>query len=145
MRVGIASDHRGIDIKENLLEYLKNKDYEVVDYGSNLKESVDYPDYAFLLAKKVVSGEVDRGILICGTGIGMVIAANKVKGARCAKVDNLMEAELARTHNDANMISLSSYMNVSKMKEVLDVFLTTDFSNEERHLRRVKKIDDYND
>src|SRR5690554_1641859 len=121
MKVGIASDHRGIVIKDNLLKDLESKGYNVIDYGSNLTESVDYPDYAFLLAKKVVSGEVDTGILICGTGVGMAIAANKVRGARCAKVDNLEEASLSRTHNNANMISLSSYMEISKMKEILDI------------------------
>lgn len=145
MKIGIASDHRGIEIKKELKLFLEDKGYSIVDYGSNLSESVDYPDYAFLLGKKVVAGDVSSGILICGTGVGMTIAANKVRGVRCAKVDNIDEAKLARTHNNANMISLSSYMEIAKMKEILDIFLTTEFSKEERHIRRVRKIDDYND
>lgn len=143
MKIGIATDHRGVKIKKNLIKYLNKKGFKVIDYGPYNEEAVDYPDYAFLIGEKINSFEIDLGILICGTGIGMSIACNKVNGIRCAKVDNLEEAKYARSHNGANVITLSSKMSVFKMKDILDVFLNTDFSNEERHIRRVKKIDNY--
>ncbi len=143
MKIGIATDHRGVKIKKNLIKYLNKKGFEVIDYGPYNEEAVDYPDYAFLIGEKINSFEIDLGILICGTGIGMSIACNKVKGIRCAKVDNLEEAKYAKLHNCANVVTLSSKMSIFKMKDILDVFLNTDFSNEERHIRRVEKIDNY--
>ncbi len=144
MKIGIATDHRGVKQKEKLINYLTKKGYDVLDYGTNDDYSVDYPDYAFLIGEKVKEGAIDYGILICGTGIGMTIACNKVKGVRCAKVDNVKEAMLSRQHNDANVLTLSSSMSVIKMKDILDVFLKTDFSNEKRHIARIEKIDNYN-
>lgn len=143
MRIGIASDHRGVRLKKSLIEYLTKKGYEVFDYGTNSEVSVDYPDYAFLIGEKVNEDEIDMGILICGTGIGMSIACNKVKNIRCAKVDTIQEAKFARLHNNANVITLSSYMSLIKMKDIIDVFLKTEFSNEERHIIRNNKIDNY--
>ncbi len=143
MRIGIASDHRGVRLKKSLIEYLTKKGYEVFDYGTNSEVSVDYPDYAFLIGEKVNEDEIDMGILICGTGIGMSIACNKVKNIRCAKVDTIQEAKFARLHNNANVITLSSYMSLMKMKDIIDVFLKTEFSNEERHIIRNNKIDNY--
>lgn len=143
MRIGIATDHRGVKQKQKLIKYLEKKGYTIYNYGTDSEESVDYPDYAFLIGEKINSGEIDMGILICGTGIGMCIASNKVKGIRCAKVDNAKEAKLARLHNNANVISLSSAMGLMKMKDILDAFLTTDFSGEERHILRINKIDNY--
>jgi len=143
MKVGIASDHRGVKKKEKLIKYLKKHGYTIYDYGTNSEESVDYPDYAFLVGEKINSEEIDFGILICGTGIGMCIASNKVKGIRCAKVDNVEEAKFSRLHNNANVVALSNEMGLMRMKDILDVFLSTDFSAEERHIRRIAKIDNY--
>ena len=104
-------------------------------------ESVDYPQYAYKIGESVRDNKIDLGILICGTGIGMSIACNKVKKVRCAKVTTKEEAFLARSHNNANVIALSE--NITNYKEIIDTFLTTDFSNEEKHIRRVEMIDNY--
>ncbi len=143
MNIGIATDHRGIKQKQKLIKYLEKKGHTIYNYGPDTEESVDYPDYAFLIGEKINSGEIELGILICGTGIGMCIAGNKVKGIRCAKVDNIKEAKLSRLHNNANVISLSSNMGLMRMKDILDVFLSTSFSAEERHVLRINKIDNY--
>ena len=134
MNIGISSDHRGVTQKKKLIKYLEAKGHNIYNYGTDSEESVDYPDYAFLIGNKINEGEIELGILICGTGVGMCIASNKVRGIRCAKVDNTKEAKLSRLHNNANVISLSSYMGLTKMKDILDVFIKTKFSNEERHL-----------
>jgi ribose 5-phosphate isomerase B len=144
MNIGIATDHRGVIQKKKLIKYLEAKGHNIYNYGTDSEESVDYPDYAFLIGNKINEGEIELGILICGTGVGMCIASNKVRGIRCAKVDNTKEAKLSRLHNNANVISLSSYMGLTKMKDILDVFIKTKFSNEERHLLRVNKVDNYN-
>ncbi len=143
MIIGIATDHRGIKKKAKLINYLEKKGHKVINYGTDTEVSVDYPDFAFLLGEKINNKEIELGILICGTGIGMCIAANKVNGIRCAKVDNTKEAFLSRSHNDANIISLSNYMSLYKMKDIIDVFIKTPFSKEERHLRRIEKINNY--
>lgn len=143
MNIGIASDHRGVKQKNKIIKYLGKKGHNIYNYGTDSPDSVDYPDYAFLIGEKVNEGEIEIGILICGTGVGMCIASNKVSGIRCAKVDNAKEAKLSRLHNNANVISLSSAMGVTKMKDILDVFINTDFSNEERHIVRVNKVDSY--
>ncbi|HHU54994.1 MAG TPA: ribose 5-phosphate isomerase B [Mollicutes bacterium] len=144
MNIGIATDHRGVTQKKKLIKYLEAKGHNIYNYGTDSEESVDYPDYAFLIGNKINEGEIELGILICGTGVGMCIASNKVRGIRCAKVDNTKEAKLSRLHNNANVISLSSYMGLTKMKDILDVFIKTKFSNEERHLLRLNKVDNYN-
>ena len=105
--------------------------------------ATDYPKYAFLLCEKVVNQDVNYGIVICGTGIGVSIACNKVKGIRCAKVDNIKEAELTRCDNDANVLALNGNMFAFKAKDIVDVFLKTPFSNKERHIKRLKMIEDY--
>ena len=143
MIIGIASDHRGIKRKEKIIKYLVKKGHAVINYGTNDSNSVDYPDYAFLIGDKINNQEIDFGILICGTGIGMCIAANKVHNIRCAKIDKVKEARLARSHNNVNIIALSSTMPLFKMKDIIDVFLKTPFSNEERHQRRIDKINNY--
>ena len=140
MKIGIASDHRGVFLKEKIKNYLNEK-YKIIDFGTNSIESVDYPEYAFKIGESIKDNKIDVGILICGTGIGMSIACNKVKKVRCAKVDNKEEAYLARFHNDANVIALSE--NVTNYKEIIDTFLTTDSSKEEKHQRRVAMIDNY--
>lgn len=140
MKIGIASDHRGVILKEKIKNYLNDR-YQIIDYGTNSIESVDYPQYAYKIGESVRDNKIDLGILICGTGIGMSIACNKVKKVRCAKVTTKEEAFLARSHNNANVIALSE--NVTNYKEIINTFLTTDFSNEEKHVRRVEMIDNY--
>lgn len=142
MKIGIASDHKGIKTKEKIKKYLEYLGYEIIDYGTNNTTSVDYPEYAFKIGN-ALKEEVELGILICGTGIGMSIAANKVKGVRCALVHNIKEAKLAKEHNNANCIALSSTLNMFRIKDILDVFINTKFSNEERHQRRVDMINNY--
>ena len=139
MKIGIASDHKGYDKKLKLLEYLQ-KEYDITDYGTYSNESVDYTDFAKRLCNDINKNKIEYGILICYTGIGMSIAANKIKRIRCAKVDNVLEAKLSRLHNDANVISFSSKKSFYEIKKIVDTFLKTEFSNEERHVRRINKI-----
>ncbi len=142
MKVGIVSDHRGFELKQKLIEHLLTQ-YECVDLGTNDKTSVDYPDYAFLLGEKVAQGELDFGIAICGSGIGISIACNKVKGVRCAKVSNQEEAKYTRLDNDANIIALAASIPLEEAIKYVETFLTTRFSKEERHIRRIEKITFY--
>ncbi len=141
MKIGIASDHRGYELKE----YLKNNlvGNEIIDFGTNSCESVDYPDYGILLAEKVKNKEVEFGIAICGSGIGISIACNKVKGIRCSKVSTVKEAEYTRNDNDANVLALSSETKKKLALKIVRKFLETPFSNNERHLRRIEKIKKY--
>ena len=140
MKIGIASDHRGVILKEKIKKYL-NADYQVIDYGTNSIESVDYPQYAYKIGEAIKDKKIDRGILICGTGIGMSIACNKVRGIRCAKINELEEAILARSHNNINVIALGE--KTQNYKEIIKAFLTTNFSNEEKHKRGGEMIDNY--
>mgnify|MGYP004573080495 FL=1 len=141
MKVGIVSDHRGYELKKELVKELTN--YELIDYGTYSTESVDYPDYAFLLGDKVVKKEVDYGIAICGSGIGISIACNKVNGIRCAKVNTVLDAKMTRLDNDANVIALSAKTNKNDAIELINTFLETKFSNEKRHINRINKIKNY--
>lgn len=143
MKIAIASDHKGYHLKTALITYLNKKGYEVIDIGTDSVISTDYPKYAFLLCKKIINKESDIGIVICGTGIGVSIACNKVKGIRCAKVDNTKEAKLTRIDNDANVLALNGNMLSFRAKDIVDVFLNTHFSNEERHKKRLKMIEEY--
>ena len=143
MKIGIANDHRGYKLKRELIDYLQTLGYEVINYGSNSEDPVDYPIYAFKIGEAIKNKEIDRGILICRTGIGMSIACNKVKGVRCAKVDNTEEAALTRIDNDANVIAISYVKNITEIKEILKTFLEMKFSDEERHHRRVDLINNY--
>ena len=142
MRVSIATDHNGVEQKFELIMFLSELGYEVEDLSKDNNPTDDYPDFAVRVAKSVVNKESDLGILMCGTGIGMSIAANKVKGIRCAKVSSVDEARLAREHNNANVIALSYKENMDNLKEMIKTFLSTNFSNEERHVRRVSKIEE---
>ncbi len=142
MRIGITNDHRGYKLKIELLEKLK-KDYEVIDYGCKGTESVDYPDYAFKLGEALSNKEIDFGIAICGSGIGISIACNKVKGIRAARVLNLEDVRETRNDNDANIICLNENMGVDYAYNLIISFITTPFSNLERHIRRVNKIKEY--
>lgn len=145
MKIGIASDHHGYKQKEKLIKYLEKKGNIVTNFGTDNATSVDYPDYAFMIGNKINSQELDLGILMCGTGIGMCIAANKVHNIRCAKVDSVKESKMAKMHNDANVLSLSSTMSIMKMKDIIDVFIKTPFSMVERHQIRIDKINNYRD
>lgn len=138
MKIGIANDHRGLSLKEKIVDYLHNNNYSCVDFGANSSESVDYVDYAVKLCNEIISGNINKGILICGTGIGMSIAANKIKGIRCARVCTKEEASLASEHNMANVIAVGE--NTTDIENIVEAFLTTKHSNAERHIRRVNKI-----
>lgn len=142
MKIGIASDHRGFKTKEKIKKYLSKKKIEYLDYGTDNEDSVDYNDYALKVCNAVNSCEVDVGILICGTGIGMSIMANKVDNIMCAKVDSAKEARLAKEHNNANVISLSSDLSMVEVKSIIDSYLSSEFLNEDKYLRRIKKIKD---
>lgn len=143
MKIGIGNDHRGFELKKQLVKYLENLGYEVINYGSNSTESVDYPIYAFKVGEAIQKGEIDRGILICRTGIGMSIACNKVKKVRCAKIDNEEDAKLTRIDNDSNVMAISYEKDIKEIEKIIKTFLETKFSEEERHQRRIKMIDTY--
>lgn len=143
MKIGLASDHRGYELKKYLIEKLKDLNYQIEDYGTNSTDSVDYPDYAFLLSTNVVEKNVDFGVVICGSGIGISIACNKVKGIRCAKVSNIKEAEITRIDNDSNVIAFGESVNKEEALEMVKKFINTPFSNLEKHKRRINKIKEY--
>ncbi len=140
MRVAFGNDHRGSHLRETALEYLKEHDYEVIDVGTPSRDPVDYPDVAARVGHLVAEGQADRGILICGTGLGMCIAANKIPGIRAVPCHDDLTAELSRTHNDANVLCLPGDMIGQRlMKRILDIWLTTPFQGG-RHERRLRKI-----
>ncbi len=140
MVVGLSADHGGINLKERIRMHLEARGIQVIDYGTNSTDSVDYPDYGRLLADKVVAMEVDLGIAVCGTGIGIGLAANKVKGIRCANLSDTFSAKMARRHNDCNMISLGERtLGVGLALELVDAFLDAKFEGG-RHEIRVNKI-----
>ena len=143
MKIAITSDHRGYPLKTELIKYLTKKNYEIVDMGTNSTEMVDYPEYAFKLGESVANKEVDFGIVVCGTGIGISIACNKVIGVRCAKVDNVKEAELTRKDNDANVLALNGSMPLYRAKDIVDTFFKTEFTNVERYINRINAISEY--
>lgn len=143
MKIAIASDHAGFAAKGLIIEYLKSSGYDVLDFGTDSDKSCDYPDFAVKCAQSVVCGDARFGILICGTGIGMAICANKVKGIRCANCSDTFSTEMTRAHNDANMLALGArVISSDKMKELVDIFVKTPFSNQENHIRRISKIAD---
>ncbi len=142
MKLGFASDHRGYKLKNELMEYFKLEN-EIKDYGTYNEESCDYPDFAFKLGEGVVSKEVDFGIAICGSGIGISIACNKVKGVRCAKVGTKEEVIATRNDNDSNIIAFGEKMDLEKAIDLVKTFITTETSQEEKHVRRRNKIKEY--
>ncbi|MGE8081808.1 ribose 5-phosphate isomerase B [Peribacillus loiseleuriae] len=143
MKVAIASDHGGVNIRQEIINLMKEMNIEYVDLGCECSTSVDYPDYAVPVAEKVANGEVDRGILICGTGIGMSIAANKVKGIRCALVHDLFSAKVTREHNDTNMLAMGErVIGPGLARAIAEIWLTTPFEGG-RHENRVCKITEY--
>jgi ribose 5-phosphate isomerase B len=143
MKIGIAADHGGYKLKGELTKFLKKKGYNIIDYGTDSMDSVDYPDFAFKVAESVVNKKSDIGIAICKTGIGMTIACNKIKGARCAKIDSIRDARFAKEHNNANIIALNNDKPLFVIKRMISKFLDTKFSNEERHKKRLDKIERY--
>lgn len=143
MKIGIAADHKGYKVKQKVIKYLEKKGHSIIDCGTNSITSVDYPDYGISLGEKLINKEFAYGIAICGTGIGICIACNKVKGIRCAKADNTKEAKLARKHNDANILAFNASKPFFEIKDIIDAFLKSSFSSEERHIRRIEKIKDY--
>lgn len=140
MKIGIANDHRGVLAKECVVSYLKTMGYDVVNYGTDTNDSVDFPDYAYKLGMGIRKNEVDLGIAICGTGIGMSIALNKMKGITCAKVSNVSEAILCKAHNNANVMAFSEELPEELMMEIVDKFINTPFSNVDRYIVRNNKI-----
>ena len=141
MKIGIISDHRGYELKNKIIREMKK--IEFVDLGTNSKESIDYPDYAFKMCNKIKNNELELGIAICGSGIGMSIACNKVKGIRCARVTSIKDVKVTRIDNNANVIAFSSDINFNKVKRMIEEFINTPFSNEERHQKRINKINEY--
>ena len=139
MKLGFASDHRGFALKNKLIDFFKN-DYEIIDCGTYNEDSCDYPDYAKVLGEKIVNKEVDYGIAICGSGIGISIACNKIKGVYCAKVNSSLEAEYTRLDNNTNCVAFTAETDFEEAKKIVLTFITTPFSNEERHLRRINKV-----
>lgn len=143
MKVAIASDHGGKNIRREIISLLEELNIEYDDMGCECDTSVDYPDYALPVAEKVANGEVDRGILICGTGIGMSIAANKVKGIRCALVHDMFSAQATREHNDTNVLSMGErVIGPGLAREIAKIWLTTEYQGG-RHATRVGKISEY--
>ena len=142
MKVAIGSDHAGFKAKEIIKAYLKRKKIEFKDFGTTSEESVDYPDFGYPVARAVARGEFDRGILICGSGVGMTIVANKVKGIRAVLAHDTYTAKQSRQHGDCNVLCLAGgKLTKAKLTKIVDVWLKADFSGEERHLRRIRKIE----
>ena len=140
MKIAIACDHGAFDLKQKVSAHLSAKGYEVVDFGTHSKDSCDYPDFAGPAARAVASGACEKGILLCTTGIGVSIAANKVKGIRCALLSDLMSARLTREHNDTNMMAIgAAVVGEGLALEIVDTWLDTEFSHNERHQRRNNK------
>ncbi len=144
MKIAIGSDHGGLDLKESIIEFLKDFGNEVKDFGTYTKDSCDYTDFGYKVAKSVADNSYDRGIVICTTGIGMSIIANKVRGVRCALVCDTTTAKLTREHNNSNVLALGqNLVSVELAKQITKIWLETEFSNNERHTRRVEKISLY--
>jgi ribose 5-phosphate isomerase B len=141
MKIVVAADHVGFALKEQVIEYLKTKGLEVEDYGTSSAEPVDYPDYAEKVAAQVAAKQADGGVLLCGTGIGMMLAANKFPGIRAVAANDTISARMAREHNDANILTLGSRMiGAAAMRQIVDTWLSTPFAGG-RHERRLQKIE----
>ena len=142
MKIGIACDHRAYDTKEELKKELSN--YEIIDYGTNSSESVDYPHYALTLATSVKNKEVDLGIVLCGSGIGVSIACNKVKGIRCAKIDSINEAKSAKEHNDANILAFGANSHTSdEIINMINTFINSTFNLDPKYKIRIEQVEKY--
>lgn len=141
MKISIGCDHGALELKNRIAEHLKEQGHEVVDFGTNTPESCDYPDFAAAAARAVGAGECDRGIVLCTTGIGASISANKIKGIRCALLGDVWSAKMTRLHNDTNMMALGAgVVGPNLALQIVDTWLDTEFSGEERHQRRIDKL-----
>jgi ribose 5-phosphate isomerase B len=142
MKIAIGSDHRGYPLKEELKKFFNDDKIGFTDFGTDSEASVDYPDFAKLVGNAVLSDECKYGVLICGSGIGVSIAANKVKGIRAVNANNNNLAEMARKHNDANVICFGSdFIDIEKAKRFFEIFINTEFEGGERHNRRISKLE----
>ncbi len=141
MKIAIACDHGAVELKNAVMAHLEAKGYQIQNFGTDTLDSCDYPDFVAPAAKAVAAGSADKGIVLCTTGIGVSIAANKIKGIRCALLSDVMSARLTREHNDTNMMALGAGV-VGQMLalEIVDTWLGTEFSNGERHQRRIAKL-----
>lgn len=140
--IAIGCDHGGYELKERVIRYLQDKNIPYRDMGCNSKESVDYPEYGHAVAKAVADGSCEKGIVICTTGIGISISANKVPGIRCALCSDSLSAKMTRLHNDANVLAMGAGMIGENLAlDIVETFLNTDFSGEERHRRRIDLIE----
>ena len=140
--IAIACDHGGFAYKQTIMQHLADRQIEFRDFGTYTPDSCDYPEFAKPVARAVASGEYDKGILICGTGIGMSLAANKIRGIRAAVCGDAFSARATREHNDANILCMGArVISEAKALEITDIFLDTPFSGDERHIRRISKIE----
>lgn len=140
--IAVGCDHGGFEYKQMIMQHLEDRQFEVKDFGTYTPDSCDYPDYAKPVAQAVLSGECEFGILICGTGIGMSMTANKIPGIRAALVGDSFSAQATREHNNANILCMGArVISAAKALEITDIFLDTPFSNDERHIRRISKIE----
>lgn len=141
MKIAIGADHAGYRLKDEIVPFLLSLGHELIDLGCSCGDSVDYPDYAVPVCAEVVSGKAERGILICGTGIGMSIAANKTPGIRCALVHDMFSAKATREHNDTNVLAMGErVIGPGVAQEIVRIWLETPFSNGERHQNRINKV-----
>ena len=142
MKIAIASDHRWYKLKQEIIENLQ-KEYQILDLGTNSEESVDFPKYGIALGEAIKNKKADLGIAICGTGIGISIAVNKVKGVMCAKISNIEEAKLAKEHNNANVIALSGKTPKEEALKMIEEFIKSTPNKEEKYQRRINQIKEY--
>ena len=141
MKIAIACDHGALDLKNTVKEHLTAQGHEVTDFGTHTLDSCDYPDFAAPAARSVASGECEKGIVLCTTGIGVSITANKIKGIRCALLSDVMSARMTREHNDTNMMAMGAGVVGQLLAlEIVDTWLGTEFSHNERHQRRIDKV-----
>ncbi len=141
MTIAIGCDHGGIELKTVVIDHLQQQGKEICDFGAHSCDSSDYPDYAVPVCEAVLSGKADFGILICGTGIGMSISANKIKGIRCALLGDVFSAKATRLHNDTNVMAMGGrVIGPGHALEIVDAFLGTTFSHEQRHQNRIDKV-----
>ena len=145
MKIGIATDHNGVNEKKILIEYLTKKGYQMVDYSPKNDPADDYPKFAHKVCKAIQKKEVDLGILMCGTGIGMAIAANKHRGIRCALASTVEEAKQGRGHTNAQILSMSHKEDIDLLRAMALAFIEEHFYGDERHVRRLKEIEEYED
>ncbi len=144
MKIAIACDHGALELKNTVKAHLEKQGHTLCDFGTHTLDSCDYPDFAGAAAQAVAKGECERGIVLCTTGIGVSITANKVKGIRCALLSDVMSARLTREHNDTNMMALGAgVVGTMLALEIVDTWVNTEFSHQERHQRRIDKVMDF--